>query len=368
MFRREPLSMPFADQLDELRRVVTSDGRVEPATPARFLEAAADHRVVGACVLALEEERLALRDEDARLLRDSHAVAALSTALARRELPAAAAAIERATSAPAIVLKGPAISDRLYPDPALRPFNDLDLLVDREALDDAKGALSAIGYEERIEYRPGFGTTHGHTTDMVRAVGRRSVHIEAHWRVSDDRLGESISHASLSARAEEVPEISGAVFPALPDQLLVCALHLMSHREKRLAWLEDIRRLHLAMDAETWDAAFGRAQELGLLWVLNHALDYVERYLALSAPRPIPAGEPPPFGPIRAVEELDLQASVNIGRLAALPWRQRPALVRDILVPSREGLDGLVGGDGAGRLRMLARHAALIARGIALRR
>ncbi len=68
------------------------------------------------------------------------------------------------------------------------------------------------------------------------------------------------------------------------------------------------------------------------------------------------------------MEELDLQASANIGRLAALPWRQRPALVRDILVPSRDGLDGLVGGDGAGRFRLVARHARLIARGIAMRR
>jgi hypothetical protein len=142
----------------------------------------------------------------------------------------------------------------------------------------------------------------------------------------------------------------------------------MSHREKRLAWLEDIRRLHLAMEAEAWNGAFRRAQELGLLWVLNRALDYVERYLALDSPRPLVADAPPPFGPIRAIEELDLQASANIGRLVALPWRRRPAFVRDILVPTRDGLESLVGGDGVGRLRLVARHAALIARGVALRR
>jgi hypothetical protein len=367
MFRREPFSMPFPDQLDDLSQVLTSEGRVEPAMPARFVTAAVDHRVIGACVLALEEERLALPDEEARRLRDAYAVAALSTGLARRELPAVAAAVERSTSAPAIVLKGPAISDRLYPDPALRPFGDLDLLIDRAALEQAKRALRGVGYEEQVEYRRGFAIVHGHTIDMRRALGRRSVHVELHWRVSDDRLGEAISHASLSARAEAIPEIRGAALPSLPDQLLVCAVHLMSHREKRLAWLEDIRRLHRAMEAEAWNEAFRRAQDLGLLWVLNRALDYVERYLALTLPRPLAAGQPPPFGPIRAIEELDLQASANIGRLAALPWRRRPALVRDILVPSRDGLEGLVGGDGAGRLRQVARHAGLIARGITLR-
>ncbi len=360
--------MPFADQLGDLRRVILSEGRVEPATPARFAAAAVAHRVIGACVQAMNDERVILGERDAGALRDAHAVAALSTALAARELPAVAVAIDSATSAPAIVLKGPAISDRLYPDPALRPYGDLDLMVARESLGDAKTALSAIGYEEQIQLRPGWEVAHGHTIDLVRAVGRKSVHVEVHWRVSDDRVGEAMSHAALSEAAERVPGTPGAAFPSLPDQLLICALHLMSHREKRLAWLEDIRRINLLATEEEWEAGFLRAQELGLLWVLNRALDYVERYLGLTADRPIGPGEPPAFGPVRAVEELDLQASVNIGRLAALPWRQRPALVRDILVPSRDGLDGLVGGDGAGRFRMMARHVRLIARGIALRR
>ena len=360
--------MPFADQLGDLRRVVLSEGRVEPVIPSRFVEAAVEHRVVAACVLALDEERLVLDVQHARPLRDARAVAALTTALVARELPAVAAAVESATSAPAIVLKGPAISERLYPDRALRTYVDLDLMVARESLAAAKTGLAWIGYEEQVQARPGWEIAHGHTLDLVRAVGRKYAHVEVHWRVSDDRVGDAISYATLREGAEPLRGVPGAAFPSLPDQLLVCALHLMSHREKRLAWLEDIRRLNLLATEEEWDLGFLRAQELGLLWVLHRALDYVERYLGLTAARPIGPGEPPPFGPVRAVEELDLQASVNIGRLAALPWRQRPALIRDILVPTREGLDGLVGGDGAGRLRLWGRHVALIVRGVTLRR
>ena len=361
--------MPFADQLGDLRRVILSEGRVEPATPDRFVTAAIDHRVIGACVLALNEERLILAERDALSLRDAHAVAALSTALAARELPAVAAAIEDATSAPGDRPEGPgdqrpplsrsraAALQRPRPDGRARA---------RSRMRRARSPRSDTRRESSSG--PGFEVAHGHTLDLVRPVGRKSVHVEVHWRLSDDRVGEAISHASLSEGAEPVPGVPGAAYPSLPDQLLVCALHLMSHREKRLAWLEDIRRLNLAATEAEWDAGFRRAEELGLLWVLNRALDYAERYLGLTAARPIGPGEPPAFGPVRAVEELDLQASANIGRLAALPWRQRPALVRDILVPSRDGLDGLVGGDGAGRLRMVARHARLIARGIAMRR
>ena len=104
------------------------------------------------------------------------------------------------------MLKGPAISDRLYPDRGLRPYNDLDLMVGPGVARGGEAGALAIGYEERIEYRPGFGVTHGHTIDMVRAVGRKSVHVEVHWRVSDDPIGEAISHASLSAGAVESRE------------------------------------------------------------------------------------------------------------------------------------------------------------------
>ena len=90
--------MPFADQLGDLRRVILSEGRVESAAPERFVTAAVDHRVIGACVLALSEERLILPERDASSLRDAHAVSALSAALVARELPAVAAAIAQATS------------------------------------------------------------------------------------------------------------------------------------------------------------------------------------------------------------------------------------------------------------------------------
>src|SRR4051794_40672715 len=223
MFRREPLSMPFADQLVDLCRVVLSDGRVEPAPPGHFVTAAVAHRVTGACVQALHEGQLILGEADARTLRDAHAVATLGTALAGRELHRVAAEIEAATSAPAIVLKGPAISDRLYPDPGLRPYGDLDLIVTRGSLEAARGALSAIGYEERVQLRPGFEVAHGHTIDMVRAVGRKSVEVEVHWRGGGERGGGGVSPPPPAGDGEAGPRGPRAPGPPPPGPRLGCA-------------------------------------------------------------------------------------------------------------------------------------------------
>ena len=83
-------------------------------------------------------------------------------------------------------------------------------MVARESLEDAKTALSAIGYEERIQFRPGFEVAHGHTLDLVRAVGRKSVHVEVHWRVSDDpSRGGDLPRLALGGRRAGVEE-----FPA----------------------------------------------------------------------------------------------------------------------------------------------------------
>ena len=51
-----------------------------------------------------------------------------------------------AARVPVIPLKGPALGETLYPDPALRPSSDLDLLIRRETLLPVDGLLQSLGY------------------------------------------------------------------------------------------------------------------------------------------------------------------------------------------------------------------------------
>ena len=58
---------------------------------------------------------------------------------------------------PAVVLKGAVLAHGAYPDPALRPFTDLDLLVAGPSHDDAVEAFEALGYvRSRPEPAPGY--------------------------------------------------------------------------------------------------------------------------------------------------------------------------------------------------------------------
>src|SRR5687767_3457728 len=53
----------------------------------------------------------------------------------------------------AMPLKGAALVDTVYPDPALRQMADLDVLVPRSRLDEANSVLAALGYRYRTPIR-----------------------------------------------------------------------------------------------------------------------------------------------------------------------------------------------------------------------
>jgi hypothetical protein len=67
---------------------------------------------------------------------------------------------------------------------------------------------------------------------------------------------------------------------------------------------------------------------------------------------------------LRAVEELELQASPHVGRLVALRGAERLAYVRAVALPSRAGLEATLGGDGARLPTLLARHVVSTLRGV----
>jgi hypothetical protein len=204
-----------------------------------------------------------------------------------------------------------------------------------------------------------------------RAAGTVSVDIELHWRMGDDRVGIPLDHAHLLRSAEPLELEDGPVLaPSVSDQMLLASIHLLSDRGKRLSWVNDIRLVAEAASVSEWNGAFETARRNGggLLWVLHRALDYAGHHLGLARPRPIPAGPPPSFGPLRAVEELDLQASPHLGRLVALRRAERLRYLQAVVVPTRAGLEGTVGGDGAGLPTLVARHVGRALRGVTRRR
>jgi hypothetical protein len=364
--RRTPFALPFPDEVPTLAALLRGGSSSAPG-PERLLEAASAHNVVGFVLEAGRLGRLRLSAGQMRSLSDGHLRRVAATALLRRELATVAAAVTTACKDRPVVIKGPALADRLYPDWRLRPYSDLDLMVPHDRLAAAVRALAAEGYAPLQELRPGYAERFGHDVHVRRGAGAGAVDVELHWRIGDDRVGEPLGHADLIRTAEPLA-VGGAVVlvPSVADELLLASVHLLSDRARKLSWVNDIRLLAEAASTAEWETAFETADVAGggLPWVLHRALDYAGHHLGLDRSRPSPAGPPPPFGPLRAVESLDLQASPHVGRLVALRGVDRLRYVRAIVVPTRAGLEGTVGGDGAGLPTLLARHAGRAVRGI----
>jgi hypothetical protein len=278
-------------------------------------------------------------------VRSLRGTEALHAALLGRELGPATQVLTEAVGAAPVVLKGPVVADRLYGAPGLRAYADLDLMVPRPSLRQAVSALRDAGWQPARTGRtyaalgeplPGFAEDYGHELHLVRSFGPGEVHLEIHWRISDDPVAVALDHARLSARARGIPELGDhVVAPAPVDELLVLAVHLLSHGGKtRLIQHVDLALASEALSEPQWDEAFTEANDLGLGWALHRALDHVAETTGSARTRPGPSPPPPAWGALRAADALPLRLAEHVGRAAPLSWRGRARYVGRIALAS----------------------------------
>jgi len=175
---------------------------------------------------------------------------------------------------PVAVLKGGALAFTLYPDPALRPLTDIDLLVLEERFEEAVTRLREAGYWEFApDLAPGLNRVLGSHL-CLRKCGL-PLSLEIHW---------SLAASTHSHYAPDMAWFWDHVEPLrLPfptplltldptAHLLYLASHAMlQHGEARLdpKWLYDI---HLLMEKEAARINWGEMVEQAMAFHWNEAL------------------------------------------------------------------------------------------------
>jgi hypothetical protein len=217
-------------------------------------------------MMAAAEERLVGRAGLSLLLR--HRLKGLMGELAARALPA-------------VVLKGAQFADRLYPDPALRPFTDVDLLAPPAVVPQVEAALEELGYHP--EPAPQHKHSVGYGERAWRLPDAPAGAVEVHWNLVNSpplRRRVSVEFDDLQLEQSE-----GALRPTPASLLAVAAVHgATGHRFDRLQVLCDVcqaaRGAAGALD-EGWLEQFGRLT--GAAQVMATALYLAGR--ALGEPR-----------------------------------------------------------------------------------
>jgi hypothetical protein len=141
-----------------------------------------------------------------------------------------------AAGVPAVVLKGSDFADRLYPQPALRPFTDVDLLIPRHALEPARTALRGLGYQPvpaRMKHETGYGE------ESWRRQNGPTGTVELHWDLVNSpalRRAVSVTYQDLQLEMHQ-----GRPRPSAAALLLIAAVHgVTGHSLDRLQGLRDV--------------------------------------------------------------------------------------------------------------------------------
>jgi hypothetical protein len=163
----------------------------------------------------------------------------------------------QAARAPVVVLKGMALARRLYPELALRPISDIDLLVRPEDLTRWEPALRAEGFEPEMSKSEPL-SKHVLRFREMQFRDARGQMIEAHVALCRyPAYRQAFAPRALWGAARPLPGAAGGALALAPDDELafLCLHYAVQHRIGRLIWLTDVAEIARRIpDAQAWDA------------------------------------------------------------------------------------------------------------------
>jgi hypothetical protein len=183
-----------------------------------------------------------------------------------------------------VVFKGPAVAAR-YPEPGLRPMDDIDLLLPRA---DHQHALEALGRAGWQVTRPGAG---GHYDTVLSHSEIPSFLLEVHYGLEEvSERATALNSDRLWGQRQQL-ECAGTSAFGLPtaEEIVVLAAHAGKphHRFVRLVWMADLamivghaERHDIAID---WDRVLHVARAARCVPVVGAALAMARR-AGLDAP------------------------------------------------------------------------------------
>lgn len=213
-----------------------------------------------------------------------------------RDLALLRAELRRVVSAsaeagiPVIVLKGPVLAQTIYPDPALRPYDDLDLTIrepDEAAFVDL---LHKLGYYERPsepEVARQAGAAHVHEGAHFHRVfvqSQSGVVVELHTDPYQLGLKSSVDFQRWQ-RAMPFDGLPGALMLSPEDQLIQLSTHALKHGFSRLIWLKDLDYFVRVLGGQLdWGLLDRIARREGLRPAVWYALLLAEQILGAPVP------------------------------------------------------------------------------------
>jgi len=224
----------------------------QPLTPANWrglLSFVRAQRLTGLLASAVEHGALPVSEAQADELRHT-ATGSAHVALLLERLLLDSAQRLAAAEIPFRVLKGAAVAHTAYPDPSMRSFGDIDLLVPGERFCDAVELFTAEGaYRQFPEPRPGFYRRFGKGATMTMPSG---LEVDLHRLFVPGPFGLGVELASLFSTATRF-WLGNVTLEGLgaDEQLLHACFHaVLGNATPRLTSVRDVAQILLTGDVD----------------------------------------------------------------------------------------------------------------------
>ena len=161
-----------------------------------------------------------------------------------------------------LLLKGAALSRSVYPDPALRPGSDIDMLVREDQLEACSDIIRGMGYTAPYDFHAFSRFTTPHQVFLPPMQSPMAKPLELHWGLGQGFAQDSRRLEGLFSRSISVP-YAAFEFRTLghADHLAFCAHHALYHHGDgvRLSWICDLAYLARGLAKIDWQSLPGRA-------------------------------------------------------------------------------------------------------------
>ncbi|HEX8463945.1 MAG TPA: nucleotidyltransferase family protein [Abditibacterium sp.] len=182
---------------------------------------------------------------------------------------------------PVVSFKGPTLALEIYGNAVMRPSADIDLLVSRRQVGQAREILRKAGYAPEAELSPDQEQVHLRV-DSVFNLSRpvpasleplfpQGFAVELHWAITSPCLPFELDFEAVAPRLKtlHLPHVAPEkatvrAFPA-EELLLILCVHGAKHLWERLIWLCDIAELVNQTPHLDWHKVMRQAHERGVL-------------------------------------------------------------------------------------------------------
>lgn len=187
-----------------------------------------------------------------------------------------------------IVLKGAALAEVIYSNIAVRPMDDLDVLVHRKDVSAALSVLDKLGYAP-LNAQPHAGNVLAYGGETaLRKPGPLDVMVEIHWSLFNSPYYQHKVSSSWfweTARQAKIGDVFVQILGPEAQLLHLCAHLWLHHGGEGLFWWFDIATvITFYHDQIDWDQVLTRAQTHELILPAQQALGKIAREWAVPIP------------------------------------------------------------------------------------